>query len=132
MGLPEALLLRTPGPKEVLLSLPIHRELILIFVVLLPQLFGNKSSNFILMSLISNCLRLLRADARECRVEKGLGTGQRLAATGSPSPLSPTPLPIPLLPLLMDFVFLSLKCTPDQELWANDTHKLSCLPPGDF
>lgn len=37
MGLPEALLLRTPGPKEVLLSLPIHRELILIFVVLLPQ-----------------------------------------------------------------------------------------------
>lgn len=37
VGLPEALLLRTPGPKEVLLSLPIHRELILIFVVLLPQ-----------------------------------------------------------------------------------------------
>lgn len=85
------------------------------------------------MSLISDCLRLLRANARECRVEKGLGTGQRLAATGSPSPLSLTPPPHPPAASAHGLVvFLSLKCTLDQELWANDTHKLSCLPPGDF
>lgn len=83
------------------------------------------------MSLIGDRLGLLHANAWESRVDKGPGPSAEARRLRQPFPLPPT-LPLPLLPLLMNFVFLSFKCTPDQELWANDSNKLSFLPPENF